>query len=654
LGQRKLDAAAKTALVDGFNSAALLKLASHKELGAVLGPMIDDWLRSAEAYRRDPARLAAAAEQLGEPNEARRAQAAVVLSRAREAAVAPVVDILADPKRAARHAAARQMLVYLGEVAVEPLLGVLESPDPALKSQVIDVLGQLRAPQAIPQLLGPLVSPASTQELRAAARRAAAQISGGVPNASDALRMLQIAAQTPLEASRDEGSQTAEPAEVWHWNAKRRQSMSVAYDATGAALARAVRLARELYAIDPANAARRRLYLTAMLQAAKFRGGLDKPLATGPGTAYAVAAYYGPEVIDDLLGHAIAERYIPAATAAAQILGDIGSAALLARGGAQPSPLAQAAAHADRRLRFAGTAAIMKLAPSEPFAGSSQVTSALGFFARSYGVPRILIAHPRSEEAQTMAGLAAALGYATDMATNGRRAFELAVSSPDYDFALVHSAIDRPRVDDLVAQLRRDRRTALLPIGLIATLDDMDRVERFARDTTRAVALLQPRSDAEMKLYAGQVLARGGRWHVSAAERRSQAIAALDWLVALAERPKGVFDVYSQQAAVEGALYVPELSPAAAAFLGELGTATAQRSLLELADLATQGPEARQAAATAFARSTGEFGLLVTRDEILHQYNLYNANAGHNADTHAVLSAVLDAIERKNAPTGGP
>ena len=70
LGQRTLDPAAKTALVDAFNPATLLKLARHPELGVELGPLVDDWLRSAEEYRRDPARLAAATEQLSDPNEA--------------------------------------------------------------------------------------------------------------------------------------------------------------------------------------------------------------------------------------------------------------------------------------------------------------------------------------------------------------------------------------------------------------------------------------------------------------------------------------------------------------------------------------------------------------------------------------------------------
>ena len=133
-------------------------------------------------------------------------------------------------------------------------------------------------------------------------------------------------------------------------------------------------------------------------------------------------------------------------------------------------------------LRFAAIDAILKLRPTEPFAGSSHVADGLGFFASSYGTPRVLVVHPRSEMGQQIAGLAAELGYESDLATNGRRAFELAVGSPDYEFILLHSAIERPPVDELLAQLRRDRRTALLPVGLIAPWDDLERVARFRRN----------------------------------------------------------------------------------------------------------------------------------------------------------------------------
>ncbi|MEX2112079.1 MAG: hypothetical protein WD845_02785, partial [Pirellulales bacterium] len=461
------------------------------------------------------------------------------------------------------------------------------------------------------------------------------------------------AARDPLEASRNDDPLTAAPAVVWHWNRHKNESMPVVYDQTGAALAKATRLARDLYMIDPRRGDWQRLYLTAMLQAAQVRRGLGEPLSTGPDSAYSVAAFYDADVLDDLLAHAILDGYLPAAIATAQILGDIGHAKLLVRGGVEPSPLALAANHADQRLRFAGIQAIMKLAPAQPYPGSSRVADGLGFFASSYGVPRVLVAHPNSAQAQTMAGLATTLGYETDIATNGRDAFELAVRSPDYDFALIHAAIERPAIDHLVAQFRRDPRTARLPIGLIALPDDLERLERFAQRTPEAMAFMQPQDEAQMKVRASQLLDQAGRWHLSAAERKAQAESALDWLAVEAARPELVYDVYRQEPAVASALYIPELSARASAVLASLGTATSQRSLLELADLAAQPLALREAAATALARSIGQFGLRLSRDEILQQYELYNSNAGRNGDTHTVLSAVLDAIELNNTPTGG-
>jgi hypothetical protein len=406
--------------------------------------------------------------------------------------------------------------------------------------------------------------------------------------------------------------------------------------------------------LDPDNAARRRLYLIALLQEAKLAAGLDKPLANGPGSAYATAASQGPQAIEAVLVSAMAEGYIPAATAAAQILGDIGSVDLLARGGAQPSPLAHAANHADRRLRFAATDAILKLKPTEPFAGSSHVTEGLGFFAGSYGLPRILVAHPLSAEAGKVAGLARTLGYEADIATNGRQAFELAVASPDYELIFIHSAIDRPPADELLAQLRRDRRTAMLPVGFIAPVDRLERMQNFARRAGRSIALLQPQNEAEMRILVGDVLAHAGRSYVTAAERKAEAIAALDWLVSLAQSPQKVFDAGPLEPSIVGLIYLPEVAPRVIELLGDMGTDKSQRALIELADTAAQPVAMRKAAVAALARSVRRHGILLTTDEIIRQYDIFNTNAGQNPETHEVLGAVLDVIEHKGAPPAEP
>ena len=74
--------------------------------------------------------------------------------------------------------------------------------------------------------------------------------------------------------------------------------------------------------------------------------------------------------MDDVLAGALADGNFMAATAAADILGEIGTPELLTRFGQRPAPLALAAQSGDRRLRFAAMNAILKLAPAVRFPGS--------------------------------------------------------------------------------------------------------------------------------------------------------------------------------------------------------------------------------------------------------------------------------------------
>ncbi len=647
---QNLDRDQQAALFKQFPSAMLMRMARNPELSKSLGPFIDGLYRAADEKRRDPTHLAEWIKHLNDPAEAVRAQATEALLLAGEAAVAPLVTILADPNRVNEQPRAKRILIKLGKTAVPPLLGVLESPDESLKLQVVEVLGAMQAEGAAAALLGPLVSPESSPLLRAMAAAAIQRTSGRVPNSVEALALLQHAARRRLEASREEAGDGERVVEVWQWDPTKKQSVPVTYDPAGASLASALRLAADLHELDPQSTSRRRLYLITLLQAAKLAGGMDKPLSIEPGTPYALATGFGPHAIEDALAGAMAQGFAPAAIAAAQILGDIGSAEQLAHGGATPSALVRAAGSSDRRLRFTATAAIMKLATTAPFAGSSHVTEALGFFAGSYGVPRVLIAHPLSAEGGKLAGLAAAQGYEADVATTGRQAYELAIASPDYDLALIHAAIGKPAVDELVAQLRRDRRTAELPVGLIAPLDNMERVQNYARRAGNLEVFLQPQNDAEMKLFVGDVLAHAGRSHVSVEERRQQALAAIDWLVALAQSPGPVFNIGQLESTIIPLVYVPDVAGKAIELLSDIGTEPSQKALVQLADNSAQPLATRQAAVTALARSIRRYGTLLTSDELYAQYDLYNLNAGRNRDTHRVLGALLDVLEHRGDP----
>jgi hypothetical protein len=124
-------------------------------------------------------------------------------------------------------------------------------------------------------------------------------------------------------------------------------------------------------------------------------------------------------------------------------------------------------------------------------------------------------------------------------------------------------------------------------------------------------------------------------------------------LLQLTAQPEiyGFYDFHRQISAYESALATPELAAQAAILMGRLGSPDAQRALVTLASQHARALADRQAAAEAFAKAVRRRGLLLTRDEILLQYDRYNRSEFLDAGTQQVLGQILDAIEAPNQTT---
>ncbi len=650
----QLDQETLTALVREFGSPIFLKLSRNEQLAPEGKQFADAALTAAAKFNRDPKRLAQRAAQLADADKVVRQDAAIELMRAHSAAVGPVLRVLANPKQAAGHKLARSVLVELGSDAIGPLLGVLESSDAALTLQAIGVLEAIGDTTSVPYLLAPAVSDAADPRIKAAAQRALRTIAGSAATKDEAPLLLAGEVRKQLTRSRLAAADADASVELWQWDAKQKQSVPTNYRPDEAAALTAARLAADLHAVGPKSGPNNRLYLVALLEGATFQSGFDKPLPTADGTPLAIAAKQSPGVVEEVLADALAGGYHGAAAAAAQILGDVGSPQMLHTAGSSPSPLAQAARSSDRRVRFAAMQAILKLKPTEPFVGSSAVAESLGYFASSAGVRKALVAHPRTDQGQQLAALLAQLGFEADVATSARQAMELAGASPDYEVVLIHLALPQPGAEDLAKQLRREPRTARLPIGLIATPRDPAGAERLVdragpgpAENTFAVATSD--DPATLKPQIEGPLARAGRSLVSVEERKRQAAAAIDSIIALSSTPQTVFDLQRQIKAVERALFVPELTAKAATALGNLGTAQGQRALIEVASRGSLAMPARESAAAALRNSVGRFGILLTSGEILKQYDNYNASANADEATQQLLASILDTLEKKVA-----
>ncbi|MBP85910.1 MAG: hypothetical protein CMJ64_04205 [Planctomycetaceae bacterium] len=612
--------------------------------GMELGKMILD--AAAEAAR-DPALLDRLIGQLADPAREVRHAALVDLRSGGEASVVALVKVLADSSRSTEHFIIRKALVDLGSVSHGPLLGAIESSDPRLTAQAIVVLAKLRSGRVIPHLLKPYFTADPTTTLHKAAKYALLSLAGQLPERANSQSVLARNVDEYLKGKITGRLDHEDMVVVWRWDAEQGEPASRRYPAEVASMVMAARLGSDLHAIDPSNVDHRRLYLMTLLDAEKRTHGLDQPLPIGEGTVHAAAVELGTEVVADVLDYAIRAGRAPAVTGAIEVLGDIGDEKLLHTTDGRPPTLALALTHPDRRARFAAVEAIMKLDPKSAYAGSSYMTEALGYLASSAGNRRALIAHPRTERAQTLVGLLSQLGFEADTAPTGRHTLNMAVLNPDYEFILVSDTIDHPAIRELLQHLHREPKTAMLPIGVMSRQDSFREMEYLAETDPLVVAFPRPHDVNGVSRAARRVLELAGATKVTAEERMRHAVTALDHLARLAENREDYpfYDLLRQEMKIESALNTTQLSEKTALTLGLFASPSSQRTLVGFASQNGRQLNQRQAAAAAFEIAVRQRGLLLTRDEILQQYDRYNKSAVLDKETQQVLGSLLDAIE---------
>ena len=656
------DDASRAALADRFGTAVFVKLSAQPELQPAGAEFAAEVLSAVD--RRTPIQLNSTRSSNGCKLRRRACvePSSMQLRRAGAPAVAALLEVLANKDRVDEHEAVRGALVGAGPDALPQLIGALESSDATFVAQVIEILGRQQRiePTSATSIFCPmphLMAAAWLDELpepvRQAAQTALVDLQGRMPSAPQAAAFIQeqvLRFRQMADSPRDEFAMDAEPVLLWHWNAETGGLVAEQALFDEALIRIAALHAYAASALSPQDRTWRKLYLTTLLEAETYRLGTDQPLPTEPGDIASEVEAMGVDELVDLLEYALESHNTWAATAMARLLGNVASSEILQSDSGRLTTLVRAVNHPHRAVRFAALEALIRINPSRPFAGSSHVTKALGYFVATTGTPHAYVADVRSEEGSRLAALFTELGYHSEAAVDGRALVSRLANSPDCELLLIWIGQPRPTALDLLAAVRRDPRTALLPVGIVASVDSWERAEALARNDRRTMPIMRPHDVAGLQVQVDRLLDMSDRDLVPAEQRLSQASQALEWLTHLAERPRGVYDLRSLEPQLAVALSHPALSADAAQVLAAVGTPTAQRGLADLASRYNLPLEMRRGAYTAFCRHVERFGVQLTAPEILLQYDRYEAAAELDEESRELIGSIIDCIEARHLP----
>ncbi len=354
--------------------------------------------------------------------------------------------------------------------------------------------------------------------------------------------------------------------------------------------------------------------------------------------------------VSDVLADALAHNFSHAAIAASNELGRRRDNDVLYTADGEPSPLANALVHPNRRVQFAALTAVMAIDPSSPYPGSSHVSESLAQFAGSTGERRAIVAMPTNAAASDLAGMLAAHDLVAEATNRGRDAVDIALETSDLEMIFVDMDILVPGIRQVLYELRASGTTGEIPIAILAGDGQLEAAERLTEEHDRTIAVPRLHSKETVARTVAELIVVAGSNASSATERAAQARQAIDWIQSLLSKNRSFYELEHATPVIAASLYRADVAAEAIASLTELGTPESQRTLLDFASQTTLPGAQRLQAAAAFRTSVDGNGVLLTTDEILTQYDRYNASALADAQTQQILGALLDAIEsRRNA-----
>ena len=448
--------------VDTLGSAVFFRLRQLQGVPPAMATIANRALQVTSKAARDPAKLQAAVELLLTAESNRDQAAALVpLLSAGEEGVAWAIHGLLTPNLPL---AGRSRLEYIvrqaEQAAVDPLIAAVANVRGEAALPLQSLLVELGGDTAGLWLLAPAFAEPQNKPLQDLVAGQYREL----PSRELAARTLQSLAKSYLDGDRRFTLTADNRVKIWEWDSAAKLPVAKLVSLPQAQARRASLLANQLLGIDPDSAASRELWLHCQLRSRAWETGLDKE-PTWPAADLARIKTWGSAGIEQVLVTSLAQHDAVAAAAALQLLKQLGPASSLT--GSKPHPAVTALRYPNRRVQYAAAQTLLAWNPRAPFNGAGHFTDTLRHFAGSQGQRQAIVGFPNREIATRLAGYFSAVGIEGLAAWTGQTTVRLAQQSPDAELILLSSRINFEPLSITIQDLRRDPRTAHLPIVIL-------------------------------------------------------------------------------------------------------------------------------------------------------------------------------------------
>lgn len=584
-------------LRERFGSGLLVRLQIDPTLATISKKLIDTANQAAHAKARDPNRIAEFIRALGK-SASERAYAIDQLRLAGADAVPYLVRARKD--RNLDQTGVTEAWRSLAPESWPAVVAVLDSGDPDLIAAAIDSLRALGVPKSAEALWYVMGSASFPAAIRSEAEAAIVALIG-TPRGrlpSPARTLSEIADAYYRKTGQAESGQGQ--AVVWRWEGD--HLVGRAEPAGRADEYFAARYAQQSLELDPNQELAGQVLLSLALERSVQRPG-DEPLASGKASITELAVAAGPEAVARALERATLERRSDVVLGAVRSLGATGGEWSAGSRRAGIGTVAAALEYPDPRVQFAAAESLLLLHPDGHFPQANRVIQTLVRFAVVSGKKGVLAIDPNTGRGNRVSGELEPFGFDAYLAKSGKQGFQIAAERGDIDLILIDPDISNWGLDQTLANLRADSRTAAIPIVVFLS----DRIEPRRETLTRRYPrlLMTKRFEDPQKLVRAVALGleEANARALTKEERAEYQARALDWLLRLARGERAGMDLRPASAALERLLPEKGVGAKAAAILGELPDAAVQRKLAAVVVTQAQDPALRLAAANALARN---------------------------------------------------